>query len=46
MISAVLIPAGKIATGKLAQAVIHGAQILQVAGNFDDCLTLARELSE
>ena len=46
MISAVLIPAGKIATGKLAQAVIHGAQILQVAGNFDDCLTLARDLSE
>ena len=46
MISAVLIPAGKIATGKLAQAVIHGAQILQVAGNFDDCLRLARELSE
>jgi threonine synthase len=46
MISAVLIPAGKIATGKLAQAVIHGAQILQVAGNFDNCLTLARELSE
>ena len=46
MISAVLIPAGKIATGKLAQAVIHGAQILQLAGNFDDCLTLARELSE
>ncbi len=46
MISAVLIPAGKIATGKLAQAVIHGAQILQVDGNFDDCLTLARDLSE
>ena len=46
MVSAVLIPAGKIATGKLAQAVIHGAQILQVAGNFDDCLTLVRELSE
>jgi threonine synthase len=46
MISAVLIPAGKIATGKLAQAVIHGAQILQVDGNFDDCLTLARDLSD
>ena len=41
-----MISAGKIATGKLAQAVIHGAEILQVAGNFDDCLTLARELSE
>ena len=46
MICAVLIPAGKIATGKLAQAVIHGAQILQVNGNFDDCLTLARDLSD
>ena len=46
MISAVLIPAGKIAPGKLAQAVIHGAQILQVDGNFDDCLTLARDLSD
>ena len=46
MIPAVLIPEGKIAMGKLAQAVIHGAKILQVAGNFDDCLTLARELSE
>ena len=46
MIPAVLIPEGKIAMGKLAQAVIHGAKILQVDGNFDDCLTLARELSE
>lgn len=43
---AVLIPAGKIAMGKLAQAVIHNSTILQVNGNFDDCLTLARELSE
>jgi len=32
--------------GKLAQAVIHDSTILQVNGNFDDCLTLARELSE
>lgn len=46
MVPAVLIPAGKIAMGKLAQAVIHGATILQVNGNFDDCLTLAKELSE
>jgi threonine synthase len=46
MVPAVLIPAGKIAMGKLAQAVIHGATILQVNGNFDDCLMLARELSE
>ncbi len=43
---AVLIPQGKIAMGKLAQAVIHDSTILQVNGNFDDCLTLARELSE
>jgi len=43
---AVLIPKGKIAMGKLAQAVIHNSTILQVNGNFDDCLTLARELSE
>ena len=42
----VLIPKGKIAMGKLAQAVIHDSTILQVNGNFDDCLTLAKELSE
>ena len=46
MVPAVLIPKGKIAMGKLAQAVIHDSTILQVNGNFDDCLTLARELSE
>jgi threonine synthase len=46
MVPAVLIPKGKIALGKLAQAVAHGSKILQVNGNFDDCLTLARELSE
>lgn len=44
--SAVLVPAGKIALGKLAQAIVHGARLLQVDGNFDDCLTLARDLSE
>jgi threonine synthase len=32
--------------GKLAQAVVHGATLLQVQGNFDDCLTLARDLAE
>jgi threonine synthase len=42
---AVLIPAGKIATGKLAQALVHGARPLQVAGNFDDCLALASKPS-
>ncbi|WP_207918408.1 threonine synthase [Saccharopolyspora karakumensis] len=41
--SAVLVPRGKIALGKLAQAVVHGAKILQVQGNFDDCLELARK---
>jgi threonine synthase len=44
--SVVLVPQGKIALGKLSQAVAHKAQILQVQGNFDDCLTLARDLSE
>ncbi|PXY20974.1 threonine synthase [Prauserella muralis] len=41
--SAVLVPQGKIALGKMAQAVLHGARILQVDGNFDDCLELARK---
>ncbi|TDP97739.1 threonine synthase [Labedaea rhizosphaerae] len=39
--AAVLVPRGKIALGKLAQAVAHGARILQIDGNFDDCLELA-----
>jgi len=42
----VLVPEGKIAMGKLAQAIAHGSSLLQVDGNFDDCLNLARELSE
>ena len=42
----VLVPAGKIAMGKLAQAIAHGAVLVQVKGNFDSCLTLARQLSE
>lgn len=46
MISGVLIPQGKIAMGKLAQAIVHGASILQIEGNFDDCLNVARDLSE
>ncbi|MCU1683236.1 MAG: thrC [Amycolatopsis sp.] len=40
---AVLVPQGKIAMGKLAQAVLHGARILQIDGNFDDCLELAQK---
>jgi threonine synthase len=46
MVCAVLVPQGKIALGKMGQALVHGARILQVDGNFDDCLTLARALSE
>jgi threonine synthase len=45
MLCAVLVPQGKIALGKLSQALAHGATLLQVDGNFDDCLTLARDLS-
>jgi threonine synthase len=46
MICAVLVPTGKIAMGKLAQALVHGARLLQVDGNFDDCLNLARDLAD
>ena len=45
MTCAVLIPEGKIAMGKLAQAVMAGATIVQVQGNFDDCLELARKVT-
>jgi threonine synthase len=45
MTCAVLVPRGKIALGKLAQALVHGAKLLQVDGNFDDCLELARKLA-
>ena len=41
----VLVPKGKIALGKLAQAIAHGAMLIQLNGNFDDCLKLARNLS-
>ena len=44
--SAVLVPEGKIAMGKLAQALVHGSRLLQVKGNFDDCLRVARALSQ
>ncbi|MDM7855748.1 threonine synthase [Cellulomonas alba] len=46
MVCAVLVPDGKIAMGKLSQAVAHGAKLLQVDGNFDDCLVAARKLAE
>jgi threonine synthase len=42
----VLVPEGKIAAGKMAQAIIHGARIIMVRGNFDHCLQMARGLSE
>jgi threonine synthase len=41
----VLVPQGKIAAGKLAQAIVHGAQVIMVRGNFDDCLRLSRGLA-
>jgi threonine synthase len=45
LVCAVLVPTGKIALGKLAQALVHGARLLQVAGNFDECLALASKLA-
>jgi threonine synthase len=41
----VLVPGGRVALGKLAQAVAYGAEIVQVDGSFDDCLRLAQDLS-
>ncbi|HEY0949310.1 threonine synthase [Nocardioides sp.] len=41
----VLVPEGKIAAGKMAQAILHGAQVIMVRGNFDDCLGLAKGLA-
>jgi threonine synthase len=41
----VLVPQGKIATGKMTQAILHGAQIIMVRGNFDHCLEMAKGLS-
>ena len=46
MACGVLVPDGKIAMGKLSQAIAHGATLIAVDGNFDDCLTLARKLAE
>ncbi|MGH3850779.1 MAG: pyridoxal-phosphate dependent enzyme, partial [Pseudonocardiaceae bacterium] len=42
----VLIPDGHIALGKLAQALVHGARVLQVRGNFDDAFELVKALAE
>ena len=41
----VLIPEGKIALGKLSQAVMHGAEVLEISGNFDEALNIVKELS-
>lgn len=43
---AVLVPSGKIAVGKLTQAIAFGAQLVEVDGSFDDCMRVARELAE
>jgi threonine synthase len=43
---AVIVPEGKIATGKLAQALMHGAKVIALRGNFDQALTLVRELAQ
>jgi threonine synthase len=42
----VIIPKGKIAMGKLAQALVHGAKVIQIEGNFDQALTLCRDLAD
>ncbi len=42
----VIIPEGKIALGKLSQAIVHGATVIQVRGNFDDALKIVREISQ
>lgn len=46
MTAFVLIPDGKIAMGKLAQAMMHGARIIQIRGNFDDGMELVKEVAE
>jgi threonine synthase len=43
---AVIVPEGKIATGKLAQALMHGARVIALRGNFDEALALVRELAD
>jgi threonine synthase len=43
---AVIVPEGKIAIGKLAQALMHGARVIALRGNFDDALAIVRELAQ
>jgi threonine synthase len=42
----VIVPEGKIATGKLAQALVYGARVIALQGNFDEALTLVRQLAD
>ena len=44
--SFVVVPSGKIALGKLAQATVHGATIIQIQGSFDDALHIVRDITE
>src|SRR5699024_3714473 len=46
MKAVVVIPEGKVAMGKLAQAVMYGAEIVQIAGNFDDALEMVQNISK
>jgi threonine synthase len=46
LIAAVVIPEGHVALGKLAQALIHGARVVQIRGSFDDALSVVRQLGE
>jgi threonine synthase len=46
MTCGVVVPKGKIAMGKLAQALVHGATVLQIEGNFDEALRICREVAE
>src|ERR671932_435714 len=43
---AVIVPEGKIATGKLAQALMHGARVVALRGNFDQALEIVRQLAD
>src|SRR3982750_4519719 len=46
LVGVVIVPEGKIATGKLAQALMHGARVIALRGNFDEALALVRELAK
>ncbi len=46
ILAAVVIPEGKIASGKLAQAIVHGARVISIDGNFDQALEVVRGLAE